>query len=152
MKAERECRPLSNRKTVLVRNLTLIKLYENDSIIISSTPTQFENIMSKWLIEHSLDQDKRLLQLVVESCEDGAAIVDCKEVIEHCNLGMRLYFAIARLLENGCCHIFNKKTKSYVEEIETDTYGFMIADLMGRGGRVFYLPRKQFYETEKGIS
>lgn len=153
METEDQFEPSSSRKTVIVKSLTLIKLYEDDFTIISTTLEEYEAQMNKWIKENpGLKDGKQLIEFVIDNCRSGDSIVDCKEIIEDFGFRGRLYYQIAYLLEKGSCFIFNKITMSYVEEIEIDTYGNVNDPPGSAGGRIFYLPRQEIYETEDWIS
>ncbi len=152
MATDKEFQATSDSKKEIVKNLPIIKLYENDDLILFTTPDSFKELMEEWLELHPhLKEDAHLMRLVLNEVREKS-VINCYEICTKNNLHHRLTYRVADFLDNGKCYIFNKKTATFEEKIEVETYSFQLAPMVGSSGRKYSLPNAPFFETEDSTS
>lgn len=111
----------------------------------------FTSYLESFIGEHGIYDDKELLQYVKESSKDNNTL-NLSKLSR--NLRSRAEYALAHLMQEGKCSIYNDVTNLYVKQIIVEVYGGSCGPSCGSGGRNFILPDENFifFQTQDWIS
>lgn len=136
----------------IVDDQTVI-LLDNKDFIIEVSLTDFKNDLDNWLKEHHIEEDEKLLNLVLQQAINEKKVNASKITNADNDLLFRLEFRIASLLENGRCLILNKKSNEIISKVRLQKYIFFIApEEFSSAGRRFYANEILILQVEDIIS
>lgn len=93
----------------------IVKLYETDTFVITTTYQIFVKNCENWISKHDLDWDKDLLQLFTQN--EHLMVIDADKIVETNMQKSRLIFRISDLIEEQKCIIFNKVKNRHEKNI-----------------------------------
>lgn len=145
--------PLVKESSNVIRLLPTIVLFEDDDLLITTNPSDFEQMVGERVsLNPHLNDDKRLLETVLKAVERGLRVIDLVQVYYKVEERHFRPFIIKLFLEAGKCVIFDKKAGKPVEEITKETRDVDIGPLAGTGRTKYYYKDKLFFETLDWVS
>jgi hypothetical protein len=126
--------PLVKESSNVIRLLPTIVLFEDEDLLITTNPSDFEQMVGERVsLNPHLNDDKRLLETVLKAVERGLRVIDLVQVYYKVEERHFRPFIIKLFLEAGKCVIFDKKAGKPVEEITKETRMWILDLCQGQG-------------------